>query len=95
LQPHFASHLQRPCRGASFLSPAHPGVRSEAVKRSRRLSLPHVSCAAPSALESIVIPNPGLTAGPTHCRLFEAGLEIIDNLASIEWATKPGAKRRQ
>jgi hypothetical protein len=57
-----------------------PAVRFEAVEKSRRLSLPHVSCAAPSALECIVILNPGLTAGPTHCRLFEAGLEVIGSL---------------
>ena len=57
-----------------------PGARCEAVKKSRRLRRPHVSCAAPSALESIVIPNPGLTAGPTHCRLFEAGQGIIGSL---------------
>jgi hypothetical protein len=50
------------------------------VKKSWCLSLPHVSCAAPSALESIVIFDPGLTAGPIPCRLFEAGLEVIGSL---------------
>jgi len=60
------------------------------VKKSRRLSLPHVSCAAPSVLESIVILDPGLTAGPTHCRLFEAGLEVIGSLV-----LQPDGKRNE
>jgi hypothetical protein len=34
----------------------------------------------PSVLEDIVILNPGLTAGPTYCRLFEAGLEVNGSL---------------
>ena len=29
-------------------------------------------CAAPSVLAINAVANPGLTAGPIHCRLFEA-----------------------
>jgi hypothetical protein len=28
-------------------------------------------------LEFIVILDPGLTAGPTQCRLFEAGVDVL------------------
>jgi hypothetical protein len=34
--------------------------------------------------------DPGLTAGPTHCRLFEAGLEVIANLV-----LKPNGQKNQ
>ena len=50
----------------------------------------HASRAAPSALESIVILDPGLTAGPTHCRLFEAGLEVMGSLV-----LQPNGKRKE
>jgi hypothetical protein len=40
----------------------------------------HASRAAPSELECIVTLNSGLTAGPTHCRLFEAGPEVVGSL---------------
>jgi len=50
----------------------------------------HDFCSAPSALESIVILDPGLTAGPTHCRLFEAGLEVMGSLV-----LQPNGKRKE
>jgi hypothetical protein len=51
------------------------------LRNNRRVhACPHPSCAAPSVLECIVTLDPGLTAGPIHCRLFEAGLEVISSL---------------
>ncbi len=50
----------------------------------------------PSALEVMAIHEPGLTAGSTYYRLFEAGLEMDwAHCASIGWAYIPGAKRRK
>jgi hypothetical protein len=69
-----------PAGARSAFLRAHPGARRDAVIESQRSNPLHVSCAAPSALKSIFIPNPGLTAGPMHCRLFEASLAVIGSL---------------
>ena len=46
-------------------------------------------CAAPSALVSFAIPNPGLTAGPSHFRPFGPHLHMYKLQA---WGNAPGVR---